>query len=156
MKRLLLLSVFTLFLYPAFSQSSESDSVAIMAIIENVFDGMRESDITKMAPHFHEEAKMQSLTVSTEGNKVSKLNGPEAWLNAVANNTSGKVWNEQVNNIKIISDGAVATAWMDYTFYLGDQLSHCGINSFQFIKMNEKWKIIYIIDSRLKDKCEMN
>ncbi|WMN05923.1 nuclear transport factor 2 family protein [Marivirga arenosa] len=156
MKRILLLSVFTLFLFPAFSQSSESDSIAIMSIIEDVFDGMRESDTSKMAPYFHESAQMQSLVVSAEGNNVSKLSGPEGWLNAVANNNSGTVWNEQVNNIKIISDGAVATAWMDYTFYLGDQLSHCGINSFQFIKMNEKWKIIYIIDSRFKNKCDQN
>jgi hypothetical protein len=73
-------------------------------------------------------------------------------LNAVAQN-AGKVWDEQVDNVRILSDGMVAIAWMDYKFYLGDELSHCGINSFQFIKVDENWKIIYIIGSRKKENC---
>ncbi|WP_375580288.1 hypothetical protein ABWH96_04415 [Marivirga tractuosa] len=138
--------------FSAFTQSYASDSIQIAGIIKDVFDGMRESDTMKMAPHMHQNVKMQSLNVDGEGNNVSQLNGASGWLNAVAKN-KGEPWNEQVDNLRILSDGAVATAWMDYTFYLGDKLSHCGINSFQFIKINEKWKIIYIIDSRFKKNC---
>ena len=138
---------------PAFSQEYESDSVAIAEIIQEIFDGMRESDTTKMAPYMHSKVQMQSLNVSNNGNKVSQLSGASGWLDAVAQN-KGQVWNEEVNNLQIISDGAVATAWMDYKFYLGSKLSHCGINSFQFVKIDDNWKIIYIIDSRKKKNCQ--
>jgi hypothetical protein len=153
MKKTILLFFTTLFIaFPAFTQNHHSDSVQIEDIIQDVFDGMRESDTSKMAPHMHPNVKMQSLTIDESGNKISQLNGAEGWLNAVANN-KGAVYDEQVDNLRILSDGGVATAWMDYKFYLGDELSHCGVNSFQFIKIDEKWKIIYIIDSRKKENC---
>jgi hypothetical protein len=154
MKKDIFLTIFTFFIsLSAFAQNYQSDSVTIAHIIQKVFDGMRESDTSKMAPYMHQSVKMQSLSVEDgSGNKVSQLNGASGWLNAVAQN-KGDIWNEQIDNLRIQSDGAVATAWMDYKFYLGDNLSHCGINSFQFIKIDEKWKIIYIIDSRKKNNC---
>lgn len=153
MRKNILFIIFAFFIsISAFAQDHQSDSAAIAHIIQNVFDGMRESDTSKMAPYMHQNVKMQSLSVDDNGNNVSQLNGASGWLNAVAKN-QGDIWNEQIENLKIRSDGAVATAWMDYKFYLGDHLSHCGINSFQFIKIDEKWKIIYIIDSRKKNNC---
>jgi hypothetical protein len=153
MKRTSFLIVFTILgLFPAFSQNYQSDSTAIANIIQEVFVGMRESDTSKMVPHMHPNVKMQSLNAGERGNEISSLNDASGWLNAVANNT-GDIWDEQIENLKINSDGAVAAAWMDYKFYLGDELSHCGINSLQFVKKDEKWKIIYIIDSRFKNNC---
>ncbi|HET8858524.1 nuclear transport factor 2 family protein [Marivirga sp.] len=154
MKKILLIFIFVLSIsFSASSQDYESDSLKIAQIIHTIFDGMRESDTTKMAPYMHPSVKMQSLKVDKNGNKVSPLNGAQGWLNAVATN-NGEIWNEQVNNFRIQSDGAIATAWMDYEFYLGDKFSHCGVNSFQFIKIDNKWKIIYIIDSRKTENCE--
>ncbi|MGJ3236502.1 nuclear transport factor 2 family protein [Marivirga sp.] len=138
--------------FSSVAQNLQLESVQIADILHDVFDGMRESDTSKMAPYMHQNVKMQSLSVDDNGNKVSQLNGAIGWLNAVAKN-QGDIWNEQIENLKIQSDGAVATAWMDYKFYLGNKLSHCGVNSFQLIKVDEKWKIIYIIDSRKKNNC---
>lgn len=153
MKKILILPTLIFFISAtAVAQKNKSDSVRIAEIITTIFDGMRESDTAKMAPYMHPNVKMQSLTVDENSNKVSELNGASAWLNAVANN-NGAIWNEQIDHLRIQSDGAVASAWMDYKFYLGDKLSHCGVNSFQFIKIDEKWKIIYIIDSRKKVNC---
>jgi hypothetical protein len=153
MKKVILLSAFILSIsFSAVAQDTQADSVHIAGIIQNVFDGMRESDTSKMAPYMHPNVKMQSLNRDDNGNTLSQLNGVSGWLNAVAQN-AGKVWDEQVDNVRILSDGMVAIAWMDYKFYLGDELSHCGINSFQFIKVDENWKIIYIIDSRKKENC---
>jgi len=153
MKKKLILYAFIFFISaPAVAQNNKPDSVRIAEIITNIFDGMRESDTAKMAPYMHPNVKMQSLTMDESGNKLSELNGASSWLNAVANN-HGDIWDEQIDHLRIQTDGAVASAWMDYKFYLGDKLSHCGVNSFQFIKTNEKWKIIYIIDSRKKINC---
>lgn len=149
----ILLVCFALFIScNALAQNHQKDSIAIAEIIHNIFDGMRESDTSKMAPYMHQNVKMQSLSVDGKGNKVSPLNGASGWLDAVANN-KGEMWDEQIENLSIQSDGTVANAWMNYKFYLGENLSHCGINSFQFIKIDENWKIIYIIDSRKKNNC---
>ncbi|MGM0582343.1 MAG: nuclear transport factor 2 family protein [Bacteroidota bacterium] len=151
-KKSLLLAIILLGSFPLFSQNYQKDSTQIAKIIYDVFDGMRGSDTSKMAPYMHPKIKTQSLNVGESHNEISPLKDASGWLNAVANNT-GDTWDEQINNLEIHSDGAIAIAWMDYKFYLGEVLSHCGTNSFQFIKKDDNWKIIYIIDSRKKENC---
>ena len=54
---------------------------------------------------------------------------------------------------KILVDGNMASVWVPYQFYYKDNFSHCGVNSFQLAKINNEWKIQYIIDIRRK-KCD--
>jgi len=54
---------------------------------------------------------------------------------------------------KILIDSQLASVWTDYKFYIGDKFSHCGVNSFQLVKLNDGWKIVYIIDTRRKEGC---
>ena len=61
---------------------------------------------------------------------------------------------EELLDYQISIDGSMANVWTPYKFYFNDSLSHCGVNSFQLVKINGKWQIIYIIDTRRKEKCE--
>lgn len=69
-KTLFLLAIILFISFPSFSQSYQADSVQIAKIIQDVFDGMRESDTSKMAPYMHPNIKMQSLSVDEKGNEV--------------------------------------------------------------------------------------
>lgn len=51
-------------------------------------------------------------------------------------------------DVEIQVDGPLATAWVPYVFYVGDQLSHCGVNAFQFAELESGWKIIQVTDTR--------
>jgi hypothetical protein len=62
--------------------------------------------------------------------------------------------------ISLVLSAALAAALVtagllfpEYTFYVGDQMSHCGVNAFQLMKTTEGWKIIGITDTRRKDNC---
>jgi hypothetical protein len=44
---------------------------------------------------------------------------------------------------------------MDYGFFLGDQFSHCGVNSFQLVRTEDGWKTIHLIDTRQQAGCEV-
>ena len=52
---------------------------------------------------------------------------------------------------KILVDGNMASVWVPYQFYYKGNFSHCGVNSFQLAKINNEWKIQYIIDTRRKN-----
>ena len=41
-----------------------------------------------------------------------------------------------------------------YKFYVGEKFSHCGVNSFQLVKIRGEWKIQYIIDTRRRQNCD--
>ena len=41
----------------------------------------------------------------------------------------------------------------DYFRYVDEKFSHCGVNSFQLVKGDRGWQIVYLIDTRRKDDC---
>lgn len=152
MKNFAILTLCYLFSFQSYTQVNPSDSAAITQIITEVFDGMRQSDSSLIGKHMHPAVMMQTVSRTESGNTISKLTKADGWLKAVAENT-GAMWDERIDQLQISSDGTLASAWMDFAFYLGDTFSHCGHNSFQFIKIKGNWKIIYIIDSRMRDDC---
>ena len=60
---------------------------------------------------------------------------------------------EKLLSFDIKIDGNMANAWTPYEFWFNDQFSHCGVNSFQLIKVDNAWKIFFLVDTRRKD-CE--
>jgi hypothetical protein len=60
---------------------------------------------------------------------------------------------ERIANERVLIDGPYAVAWMDYTFYLGDQKSHCGVDSFQLVRRPAGWRIFAITDTRRRENC---
>ena len=65
-----------------------------------------------------------------------------------------KSYDEKIWSYDIRIDGLLATAWTDYTFYLGEKLLHCGVNAFQLFKSDEGWKVIHITDTRSREGCQ--
>ena len=55
----------------------------------------------------------------------------------------------------IVMKSVFIDAWTPYSFFLNDTFSHCGVNNFQLLKKEGEWKIIYLIDTRRKEGCEM-
>jgi len=51
-------------------------------------------------------------------------------------------------------DGPLAIVWAPYKFYYKGVFSHCGVDSFQLVKINGEWKIQYLIDTRKKAGCQ--
>jgi hypothetical protein len=57
---------------------------------------------------------------------------------------------ERILNYNVQIDGNLAHVWTPYEFYINDQLSHIGTNSFTLYNDNGKWQIIHLIDTRRK------
>lgn len=154
MKILLILGLMLSINWQTYAQSeAKNDSIEIMTIITDVFDGMRTNDSSKISRHMHPRVKMQSVNLNGDDTKISLIGEASGWLAAVASEKD-QIWDERTYNYQIQSKDRLASVWMDYAFYVGEQFSHCGVNSFQLVKMNEKWKIIYIIDTRKQEGCD--
>lgn len=63
------------------------------------------------------------------------------------------VWFEKLLSFTINIDQNLASVWTPYEFYLNDNFSHCGVNSFQLFNNNGNREIIYIVDTRKKKGC---
>lgn len=134
----------------AFAQNSQVENVK--ATIQQLFDGMRESESSKVAASFTNDATMQTVMKNQSGQTMINTGNLERFLQAIGG-PKDDVWDERISSYDINIDGDLATAWTPYQFYIGDEFSHCGVNSFQLVNGSDGWKIFFIVDTRRQDNC---
>lgn len=152
MKKILLSSLLLIFTVSLNLQAQSSVEAEVQKTIETLFDGMRAGDSSMVASAFTKDAIMQTVATNREG-KVVKISGDlSQFLNIIATPRE-QVLDEQIASYDIKVDAELATAWTPYKFYVGENFSHCGVNSFQLAKLEGAWKIVYIVDTRRRDNC---
>lgn len=145
------LLVFSLFAFSAtaFCQTDKDD---VKKTITTMFDGMRKGDSTVLRGTFHKDMILQSVVNKKDGTTALLTEKADEFVKQVGT-PHKEVYDERITWGDIKIDGALASVWTPYKFYLGNQFSHCGVNFFQLMKTAAGWKIIYIVDTRRKDNC---
>lgn len=150
MKGSIIFALFLLcFVTQSFAQSDEEN--AVKKAVNNLFEGMKAGDSTLTASTFAQGAVMQ--TIVDKGGKVNVRTESVSDFVKFIGTPHQEKYDERIVFTKILIDGPLASVWTDYKFYLGEKFSHCGVNSFQLVKGDKGWQIVYIIDTRRKDKC---
>ncbi len=148
----LLIIIFCCLSAKSFAQHSAEDE-AIKEVINRLFDGMRKADSTLLKSAFSNEAILQTIATNKSGKTLVRSENLSNFANSISMPRTD-VYDERIVFTKILIDDKLASVWTDYKFYIGDKFSHCGVNSFQLVKVNDAWKIIYLIDTRRKDNCD--
>lgn len=135
-------------LISSFSFAQNTSEKEIIKPIENLFNAMKSADSLGVKNAFSGSAIMQTFGKNQEirSDKV------EDFAKQVGASQAGDL-DERFTISKILVDGNMASVWVPYQFYYKGNFSHCGVNSFQLAKINNEWKIQYIIDTRRK-KCD--
>lgn len=129
-----------------------NEEEGIKKAINALFDGMRKSDSTLMRTAFNPQAILQTIVKTKAGTTEVRSTDLNLFIKSIAK-PHAEIYDERIVFTKILIDDALASVWTDYQFYIGDKFSHCGVNSFQLVKMNNDWKIVYLIDTRRKENC---
>lgn len=151
MKKILTTLTFIAFALIAFAQDRKSETEAIKKVINTMFDGMRKGDSTMVKSAFAPGVIMQTIA-SKDGNTRVRTDNAQGFLKAVGTPHS-EIWDERITFDQISIDASLTSVWTSYKFYLSDKFSHCGVNSFQLVKLNDGWKIVHLIDTRRKENC---
>lgn len=142
MKKIFFLLIFS------FSFAQNSSEKEIVKPIENLFNAMKSADSLGVKNAFSGSAMMQTF----DKNQEIRTDKVEDFAKQVGASQAGDL-DERFTISKILVDGNMASVWVPYQFYYKGNFSHCGVNSFQLAKINNEWKIQYIIDTRRK-KCD--
>jgi len=124
----------------------------VRATIDALFDGMRAGDSAAVRSLFASGARIRSLDVDAADAGVETRTA-DAFAGAVGQPRDA-VWDERIWDVAIHVDGPVASAWMPYAFYLGDERSHCGTNAFHLVRSDDGWRIQHITYTR-RDDCDV-
>ena len=128
------------------------DAAQVRATIDALFDGMRAGDSAAVRAVFHENARLHTALGPSDSTAV-RTTRIDAFVEAVGQ-PHEKVWDERIWDVEIRVDGPLASAWVPYVFYLGDERSHCGVNAVQLVRRSEGWKILQLTDTRRQD-CDV-
>ncbi len=135
-------------LISSFSFAQNTSEKEIVKPIENLFNAMISADSLGVKNAFSGSAIMQTFGKNQE----IRTDKVEDFAKQVGASQAGDL-DERFTISKILVDGNMASVWVPYQFYYKGNFSHCGVNSFQLAKINNEWKIQYIIDTRRK-KCD--
>lgn len=134
----------------AFAQTAED---SIKNVINIMFTGMKNSDTALVKSCFSETAFMQTFGKDKEGKNVITTDSPSDFAKIIATIPAGAA-DEQIVFKDLKIDGPMAAVWTPFKLYFNGKFYSCGVNSFQLVRLNNEWKIQYILDTRRKTNCE--
>ena len=131
----------------SFSQTSED---SVKQVVNQMFTAMKSGNVDLFKSSFTDSAFLQ--TIATDRN-TGRMRIKNEDINAFAEMV-GKLpkdsADERITFDVVRIDGDLASVWTPYQFYFNERFSHCGVNSFQVVRLNGVWKIHYLIDTRRK------
>jgi hypothetical protein len=150
-KSFLLLLLSTVIAGSAAHAQTAEDS--IKAVINKMFAGMKSSDTVLVKSCFTETAIMQTFGKDKEGKTIITTDSPSGFAKIIATIPNGAA-DEQIVFKDLKIDGPMAAVWAPFKLYFDGKFYSCGVNSFQLVRLNNEWKIQYILDTRRKNNCE--
>jgi hypothetical protein len=139
--------------FTGLKMQAQTDETAVKQVINNLFTGMKQSDTAMIRAAFSGEPILQTIARSREGQTMVRTEPLDSFLVSISHPHT-EIYDERISFGTIKIDGDLAIVWTPYKFYLGDQFSHCGVNSFQLVRLNNLWKIQYLIDTRRRQGCD--
>ena len=113
---------------------------------------MKNSDGVLLKSVFADSAILQTIETKT-GKTMVKNEAVAGFIESISKLPVGAA-DEQVIFDMVKIDAALASVWTPYKFFFNGKFSHCGVNSFQLVRLNNEWKIQYLIDTRRRAGCE--
>ena len=152
MKQLLLLCMLA---GATFVNAQTDETANVKAAIDTFFEGFHKGDTTLMTSVMMGKFTTQTAFKNKAGQDVLCTDDSSKLIAAIANRPADQKWDERLKDYIIKIDGNMANAWTPYEFWFNGNFSHCGVNSFQLFHDNGQWKIIYLIDTRQRQGCDV-
>lgn len=154
MRSFLLILTFLSFSFVSFSQGSFSKTAedSVKAVINDMFTAMRTGDKQLFLSVFSDSVVMQTIRRNKDRKTVVVNESLTEFADFVGTLKKDSA-DERITFETIKIDGPLAIAWTPYKFYHNGKFSHCGVNSFQLVRFEGRWKIQYLIDTRRVAGC---
>lgn len=132
-----------------YAQTAED---SVKTVINTLFSAMKNADATSFKTVFSESAIMQTIG-RRDGKPAIISESVEDFAKQVTQLKKDSA-DERISFETIKIDGPLAIVWTPYNFFYNGKFSHCGVNSFQLVRLDGVWKIQYLIDTRRRAGCQ--
>lgn len=122
----------------------------IRATVDSLFLAMKKGDAELLLRQFDMSSDVRMQTVFQKKDSTIVHQDQLADFAEAVGTPREETWDERISNVKILIDFPMAVVWAPYSFYLNDVYSHQGVNVFELVYTENRWKIISITDTRRK------
>ena len=151
MKRILILLTEVMFISTFIKAQSAEDSVK--AVVNQLFAAMKGANAAMLKETFADSAVLQTIRRKQDGTFFVQDEKVSDFVEQIGKAKKDSL-DERITFETVKIDGPLAIAWTPYKFYYAGNFSHCGVNSFQLVRINGRWKIQFLIDTRRRQGCE--
>ena len=123
------------------------------AVVNQLFTAMKNVDAAMLKDAFADSAILQTIRPKQDGTFFVHNDKVSDFVASIAGAKKDSL-EERIVFETIKVDGPLASVWTPYKFYYAGKLRHCGVNSFQLVRINGRWKIQFLIDTRRRQGCE--
>ncbi|MBW8688296.1 nuclear transport factor 2 family protein [Chitinophaga rhizophila] len=148
-----ILSCLFLLIITAFTASAQTTEDSVKKAVNHLFSAMQQSDSTALMQSFAPGAVLQTVTKDKQGVVAVRTEAISDFAGHISKLPKQAV-DEKITFDVVKINGDLAIAWTPYKLYFKEQFVHCGVNSFQLVRLSEGWKIQYLIDTRTTTGCE--
>jgi hypothetical protein len=119
---------------PASLHAQSSDEKAVLATVDKIFVAMTARDT----------AASRALILpggyfySTREGKT-RVQSDTSYINSLARGTDKLL--ERIYEPKVLIHKEMATVWARYDFFVNDKRTHCGVDSFTFLRTDTGWRM---------------
>jgi len=119
-------------------------------LVKTFFEDFHRQDTTQLSAHFTSEAVMKSISKDENGQTRIASVEIDRFVRSIGSIPSDRKFEEKILSYEVQEDDLMAQVWTPYEFYINQKLSHTGVNVFVLSKVNEEWKIVFLIDTRYR------
>lgn len=151
---IILAAAATLLLVPAAAhaqaQATRAAEAEVRAVIERMFQGLRDRDTTVMRSTFHPDFRL-AITTFRDGQPLIRQVGGDQFLASIAN--ADAELDEQISDVEIRVEDNLAMVWNRYVFYVNGEADHCGVDAFILVRETDGWKVLQVADTQRREGC---
>ena len=129
----------TLLLSISILGQKQDDKAAAIGVVNQLFTEMANANPAGIVALHTPTSDLAAVQKGRDGkSRYSSING-EAFSKLFTDKS--RVMREEMYDPKFEMSGDWAMVWGRYVFFVGDKISHCGINQFNLVRIDGTWKI---------------
>ncbi|HYW32850.1 MAG TPA: hypothetical protein VE869_15225 [Gemmatimonas sp.] len=135
---------------PLRAQSAASDSTAVVAVVQRLFDAMAKSDTAMAHALLMPGTRFVSL-LSDTSTSMPRAQSDTSFLRSLVARPQRlleRMWSPIVH-----VQGPIATLWAPYDFHVNGQFSHCGIDTATLVRGASGWQIASLVYTVQRRGC---
>lgn len=125
----------------------EEDVLAAVGVARAVLQAISEADTVLMRQMLDPGTVLTQIVETPDGQarRVSRITADE-FIPGIGDPRQGFLERMWAPRVRI--QGAVATVWAPYDFYIDGNFSHCGIDTFQLVRRADGWRVAGLVYTR--------